>query len=98
VIVTLEFAIVGLIFIGASVAMVQAIILRHQAVTAWRQALGATFDAKQRKVASYLELDRAKLPPEAAAKLKDSRRALLAGALAGVVGYATLQFVIGTIV
>lgn len=97
-IVTIEFAIVGLIFIGAAVAMVQAIVLRHQAVIAWREALGATFDASQRKFATYLELDRAKLPPAAAAKLKDSRRALLAGAVAGIVGYATLHFVIGTII
>lgn len=95
---TVEFAIVGLIFVGASAAMVQAIVLRHEAVIAWRKALGATFDANQRKFATYLELDRAKLPPEAAAKLRDSRRALLAGAVAGVVGYATLQFVIGTII
>ena len=81
-----------------TLAMVQAIVLRHQAVVAWREALGATFDANQRKFATYLELDRARLPREAAAKLKDSRRALLAGAVASVVGYATLHFVIGTVI
>ncbi len=96
--ITIEFAIVAAIFIGASVAMVRAILLRHEAVIAWRKALGKNYDASQRRFATYLELDRARLPPEASAKLKDSRRALLAGALAGVVGYVTLQWVIHTIV
>jgi hypothetical protein len=97
-VITIEFAIVGVIFIGASIAMVRAILLRYEAVAAWRKAIGANYDSAQRKFATYLELDRARLPPEALAKLKDSRRALLAGAVAGLVGYATLQWVIRTII
>jgi hypothetical protein len=97
-VIAIEFAIVGVIFAGASAAMVRSVLLRHEAVAAWRKALGRNYDAAQRKFATYLELDRARLPPEALSKLRDSRRALLAGAVAGIVGYATLQWVIGTLV
>ncbi len=49
---TIEFAIVGLIFIGASAAMVRSILLRHEAVAAWRKAIGANFDTSQRRFAT----------------------------------------------
>ena len=90
---TLEFVIVGLMFIGASAAMVRAILLRYEAVTAWRKSLGGVFDAKQRKFATYLDLDRARLPPEARKKLMQSQQALLTGAVAGLIAYGLLQWV-----
>jgi hypothetical protein len=93
---TIEFAIVGLIFVGASAAMVRAVLLRHEAVAAWRRAIGANFDASQRRFATYLELDRARLPPEAQAKLRESQRALFAGGIVGIVAAVLLVWVTAT--
>ena len=92
----IEFAIVGLIFVGASAAMVRAILLRHEAVAAWRRAIGTNFDAGQRRFATYLELDKARLPPEAQAKLRESQRALLAGGIVGIVAAILLAWVTAT--
>lgn len=93
---TLEFAIVGLIFVGASAAMVRAILLRYEAVAAWRKAIGASFDAKQRRFATYLDLDRARLPPEAQKKFRESQRALLAGGVVGILAAVLLIWVTAT--
>jgi hypothetical protein len=92
-VIPLEFAIVGLIFVGASAAMVWAIVLRHEAVQEWRKSIGGTFDGRQRKFATYLDLDRARLPPAALKKLAESQRALLAGSLVGLVALGLLQWV-----
>jgi hypothetical protein len=93
---TIEFAIVGLIFIGASAAMVRSILLRYEAVAAWRKAIGANFDASQRRFVTYLDLDRARLPPEARAKLQESQRALFAGGIVGIVAAVLLAWVTAT--
>ncbi|HWA22850.1 MAG TPA: hypothetical protein VG735_10685 [Caulobacterales bacterium] len=93
---TIEFAIVGLIFVGASAAMVRAVLLRHEAVAAWRRAIGANFDASQHRFATYLDLDRARLPPEAQAKLRESHRALFAGGIVGIVAAVLLVWVTAT--
>jgi hypothetical protein len=93
---TIEFAIVGLIFVGASAAMVRAILLRHEAVAAWRRAIGASFDADQHRFATYLDLDRARLPPEARAKLQESQRALFAGGIVGIIAAILLLWVTAT--
>ena len=90
---TLEFAIVGLIFVGASVAMVRAVLLRHEAVAAWRKAIGTSFDASQHRFVTYLDLDRARLPPEAREKLRESQRALLAGGVVGIIAAVLLVWV-----
>jgi hypothetical protein len=70
--------ILALVYAGAGVAMVRAILLRHEALRAWRQAAGA-FDRVQHKFTAELDLDRARLPPPARAKLMQSRRVLAAG-------------------
>lgn len=75
----IELIIMALIYAGAGVAIIRAIFLRREAVQAWRAAIGGDFDRRQHRFATELELDRARLPPEAARKLLESRRALLAG-------------------
>ena len=75
----IELIILACVYFGAGVAMVRAILLRQAAVRAWRASIGGQFDRKQHRFATDLDLDRAKLPPEARAKLIESRRVLLAG-------------------
>ncbi|MBL8550698.1 MAG: hypothetical protein JNJ73_12010 [Hyphomonadaceae bacterium] len=77
-----ELVILALIYAGAGVAFVRAVILRREAVAAWRQAAGGTFDKRQHKFITDLDLDRARLPPLAARKLIESRRVLVAGSAA----------------
>jgi hypothetical protein len=78
----LELVVLAAIYAGAGVAFIRAFLLRREAVRAWRKAIGGSFDARQHKFATELDLDRARLPPEAARKLAESRRVLLAGAAA----------------
>ncbi len=87
-IVEIELLIVALIYAGAGVAMVRAIFLRRAALKAWRAAIGGQFDKRQHRFATELDLDRARLPPEAARKLFESRRVLAAGA--GALGVAII--------
>ena len=77
-----ELVILAVIYAGAGVAFIRAFLLRRAAVRAWRKAIGGSFDARQHKFATELDLDRARLPPEAASKLAESRRAIVAGAAA----------------
>jgi hypothetical protein len=70
------------IYAGAGVAFVRAVILRREALAAWREAVGGSFDTGQRRFITDLDLDRARLPPGAARKLIESRRVLVAGSLA----------------
>jgi hypothetical protein len=77
-----ELVILAVIYAAAGVAFVRAFLLRREAVRAWRKAIGGRFDPRQHKFATELDLDRARLPPEAARKLAESRRVMLAGAAA----------------
>jgi hypothetical protein len=86
--VQIELIILAFIYAGAGVAMIRAIFLRREAVSAWRNAIGGEFDRRQHRFATELDLDRARLPPEAARKLFESRRVLLAGI--GALGIAML--------
>lgn len=78
----IELLIVTLIYAGAGVAFIRSYLLRRAAVRAWRQSIGGPFDKRQHKFATELEIDRARLPPDAAKKLTESRRVLVAGAAA----------------
>jgi hypothetical protein len=77
----IELVIVAVVYAAAGLAFIQAWLLREAAVRAWRKAIGGQFDKRQRKFATNLEIDRARLPPEAQKKLIDSRRVLIAGSL-----------------
>jgi hypothetical protein len=92
-VIAIEYLIVAMIFIGAAAAMVRAVLLRREAVSAWRAAVGGKFDARQRRFVTDLDLDRARLPPAALRKLTESRRALIAGALVGLIGALAMYWV-----
>lgn len=87
----IELAILALVYAGAGAAMIRAIFLRREAIAAWRRAIGGEFDRKQHRFATELDLDRAKLPPEAARKLMESRRVLVA-AFAALAAALALNF------
>jgi hypothetical protein len=89
-----ELVLLALIYAGAGAAFVRAVILRREAVAAWRAAVGGEFDARQHKFATELDLDRARLPPMAARKLFESRRVLVAGGVALVIALALNAFVL----
>lgn len=76
----IELIILAAIYAGAGVAMVRAILLRREALAAWRRDAGGVFDHRVQRLANELEIDRApKLPPEAKRKLFQSRRVLAVG-------------------
>ncbi|NWG54550.1 MAG: hypothetical protein HXY28_12585 [Hydrogenophilaceae bacterium] len=77
----IELVIVAIVYAAAGLAFVQAFLLRRAAVREWRRAIGGRFDKRQHKFATELEIDRARLPPEAQKKLLDSRRVLVAASL-----------------
>ncbi|MGE0830143.1 MAG: hypothetical protein AB7O04_12440 [Hyphomonadaceae bacterium] len=81
-IIEMELVVLAVIYFGAGIAFVRAILLRRAAVREWRKAIGGEFDARAHRFATELELDRARLPPEAARKLLESRRVLVAGSIA----------------
>jgi hypothetical protein len=83
-----ELVILALIYAVAGAAFVRAALLRREAVAAWRAALGGTFDTRQHKFATELEIDRARLPPAAAKKLLESRRVLVAASVALLIALA----------
>ncbi|MGE0044610.1 MAG: hypothetical protein AB7J28_09080 [Hyphomonadaceae bacterium] len=80
--VEMELVVLAVIYFGAALAFIRAYLLRREAVRAWRAAVGGNFDRGAHRFANELELDRARLPPEARAKLLESRRVLLAGTAA----------------
>lgn len=96
-VVEIELLILALIYAGAGVAMVRAIFLRREAVAAWRRAAGGVFDHKTQHLANELEIDRARLPPEAARKLFESRRVLAAGFGALLLAIVLNFIVLGTV-
>ncbi|MFZ4120911.1 MAG: hypothetical protein ACOYKM_04535 [Caulobacterales bacterium] len=63
----------GVIFGGVGVLMVKAALERRAAVSRWRAAVGGDYDKAQRCFVTELELDRRRLPPEAARLLRTSR-------------------------
>ncbi|MGE3302570.1 MAG: hypothetical protein AB7M12_05600 [Hyphomonadaceae bacterium] len=91
--ITLEFLLVALIFTGAAAAMLRAIWLRREAVSFWRASAGGKFDAGQCRFVTDLDLDRARLPANARAKLAESRKALVQGSIAGLIAAVLLFWV-----
>ncbi|MBI1185923.1 MAG: hypothetical protein GC206_01035 [Alphaproteobacteria bacterium] len=89
----IELVIVAIIYAAAGLAFVQAFLLRRAAVRAWRKSIGGAFDKRQHRFATELEIDRARLPPEAQRKLMDSRRVLVAASLALAVALALNLYV-----
>ncbi len=89
-----ELIVLAAIYFAAGLAMIRAILLRREAVAAWRRAVGGEFDPRAHRFATELELDRARLPPEAARKLIESRRVLIAGIGALAVAFALNVFVL----
>jgi len=77
-VIEIELIILALVYAGAGVAMVRAILLRHEALRAWREIAGP-FDRAQHTFTTELDLDRARLPAPARQKLLESRRVLVAG-------------------
>ncbi len=78
--VEIELVILAFVYAGAGAAMIRAILLRRQAIAAWRRAAGGVFDRSAHRFANELEIDRApRLPAEARRKLFESRRVLAIG-------------------
>jgi hypothetical protein len=70
----LRLALLGVTYAGLGILFVKSHLERRAAVHLWRQALGGSYDHKQRRFATELELDRAKLPKSAAHQLRLSRQ------------------------
>ena len=92
--VEIELLILAVIYAAAGVAIIRAVMLRREALKAWREAIHGQFDQHQHRFATELDLDRARLPPEAARKLMESRRVLLAAFSALAVAMALNVFVL----
>jgi len=92
----IELVIVAVIYAAAGLAFIQAFLLRRAAVREWRKTIGGAFDKRQHKFATELEIDRARLPPEAQKRLMESRRVLLAGSVVLAIALALNLYVMRT--